>query len=322
MCWSTGAPSKGMPSSGCSSDSSTTTGRTPTQKTGAGCCAWLGFWHQKNRALAQLVRIVHESRRGADRLGCGDQGFSAGRAQAGRGTRRPQVAGRASSTLPRWRAHWRRCPDLPYSKWLRVGMALHSTGGGQEGLDLWDRWSSRGKLYKDGECAYRWGTFGRSKNRQVTLGTLFRMASEAGWDGEITLDPDVLPLVEQQRVQDVVAFGKRHGVVMVQGKAAIIYRERDANTRRWTTRFSAQGDMALKFAPEKVPFVEEVKDELVIKRKPLLPIWMAARLRRTYDQVEFRLSPGSWPSRATSRRGAPSICTRGSPSSRGPATAP
>jgi len=39
-------------------------------------------------------------------------------------------------------------PDSPYEEWVAVGMALHdATGGGPEGLALWDEWSRRGSKY-------------------------------------------------------------------------------------------------------------------------------------------------------------------------------
>ncbi len=40
-------------------------------------------------------------------------------------------------------------PDVDYNDWLSVGMAIHhGTGGSDEGLDLWDQWSSNGTKYK------------------------------------------------------------------------------------------------------------------------------------------------------------------------------
>ncbi len=39
--------------------------------------------------------------------------------------------------------------DEDYNTWLHVGMAIHdATGGSDEGLDVWDRWSSSGEKYK------------------------------------------------------------------------------------------------------------------------------------------------------------------------------
>ena len=182
-------------------------------------------------------------------------------------------------------------PDCPYMDWLRCGMALHATGAGREAFDIWEAWSRRGALHKPGECAYRWNTFTRDKG--VTLGTLFRMAYRAGWDGKISADPDVLPLVDVQRRRMLTAFNDRHAVAMVDGRAVIVYREFDRGVDRMTTRFSSRGDLATKHEPDTLPFVEYSGNppQPVIEQKPLVPIWMKSPIRRTYDQIVFKPQP-------------------------------
>lgn len=74
-------------------------------------------------------------------------------------------------------------PDSPYLDWLKVGMALHSTGGSLSAFELWDQWSQRGRLYKPGECAYRWASFDLCRDEAVTVKSLFGMAYAQGWQG-------------------------------------------------------------------------------------------------------------------------------------------
>ena len=51
-------------------------------------------------------------------------------------------------------------PDMGYVDWLSVGMGLNYIyQGHHEGLDTWVEWSQSGKLFRPGECEYRWGTF-------------------------------------------------------------------------------------------------------------------------------------------------------------------
>jgi RecA-family ATPase len=93
-------------------------------------------------------------------------------------------------------------PDVPYDQWLRVGQAIHhETDGNPDGLALWDVWSSH-----NGGCdSYpgfeeleaKWETFGRSSAQPVTAGTIYKMATEAGWidtpsadDFEVIADSD------------------------------------------------------------------------------------------------------------------------------------
>lgn len=70
------------------------------------------------------------------------------------------------------------CSSLEYQDWVNVGMALH-----QEGLpcSLWDEWSKDDSRYHAGECERKWKTFG-SGERRVTMGTVWQMARDHGWD--------------------------------------------------------------------------------------------------------------------------------------------
>lgn len=180
-------------------------------------------------------------------------------------------------------------PDLGYQDWLKVGMALHSTGAGQDALDIWDRWSQGGKLYRPGECAYRWSTFLQAGG--VSLRTLFHLARAAGWTGEISVRPDMLPLIEAQRARMLEDFGQRHGVAMVNGQATVVYRERDAGTGRMTTRFSRPNDINLKYRPDKLPSVKGGSGGQTVEYKTLADVWLQWPNRRTYDQLVFRPVP-------------------------------
>src|SRR6185503_4075348 len=70
---------------------------------------------------------------------------------------------------------------------LHVVMALASLGwvrpdGTDAGYDLWAAWSATGKTKFMGEhdLQTRWRSFGR---HGITIGTLFHMAEQAGWQG-------------------------------------------------------------------------------------------------------------------------------------------
>lgn len=89
--------------------------------------------------------------------------------------------------------------DLPYDQWLRVGQAMHhETDGSPGGLSLWDQWSLPGRDYPGfEELESKWETFGRSSTQPVTAGTIYKMATEAGWiDTPSADDFDVLPEIE------------------------------------------------------------------------------------------------------------------------------
>jgi len=64
--------------------------------------------------------------------------------------------------------------NIGNEEWVKIGMAIHSEQPGDDGLSLWDDWSSGGDTYKEGECEKRWRSFTQSGT--VTIGTLRHMA--------------------------------------------------------------------------------------------------------------------------------------------------
>lgn len=68
--------------------------------------------------------------------------------------------------------------DAPYDDWLLLGMALHSTGA-PWARDLWDSWSRQNQKFDDTKQEKSWESF--SSDGQVTIGSLFHLAQQAGW---------------------------------------------------------------------------------------------------------------------------------------------
>lgn len=76
--------------------------------------------------------------------------------------------------------------DIHYEDWIRVGMAIHdATSGG--GFHLWDEWSKTSSKYDPHFMDKKWHSFGKSTN-QVTIGTLFHFAEEAGYRPSVTFE--------------------------------------------------------------------------------------------------------------------------------------
>ena len=71
-------------------------------------------------------------------------------------------------------------PDCEYQTWIEIGQALH-TAFGATGYELWNSWSSRGSKYKgERDIDSHWKSF--HQGRGVTLGTLFHIAKESGYE--------------------------------------------------------------------------------------------------------------------------------------------
>jgi hypothetical protein len=78
-------------------------------------------------------------------------------------------------------------PSDSYETWFTVGMALQQlrweTNEGDVGFDLWDRWSqSTPDKYAPEICEEKWRTFGRGGRAGVSVGSIYHMAREHGWN--------------------------------------------------------------------------------------------------------------------------------------------
>lgn len=88
--------------------------------------------------------------------------------------------------------------DCDYDQWIAVGMGLHdATGGGDDGYQLWLAWSSRSSKHNPATMDRKWHSFGKCAN-PVTAGTLFKLATDAGWRPALPGGPMALPWDSQQ----------------------------------------------------------------------------------------------------------------------------
>lgn len=86
-------------------------------------------------------------------------------------------------------------PCEGYERWIQVGMAIHhASGGSADGFAVWLDWSERGPTFESvDDCRFHWHSFGRSTGRVVTLGTLFHIARECGWQS-VTMADELPPI--------------------------------------------------------------------------------------------------------------------------------
>ena len=187
--------------------------------------------------------------------------------------------------------------DCEYDEWLRVGMVLHDeSDGGADGLKVWDFWSKRGADYKEGECDYRWETFGRYDGQPVALGALFKMAYNRAWNGKIPESADGVALANKQHKRQLAHFNTLHASVMVECKSLIMYREYDQNIQAMVTRAVSSAAMKDYLNPYQIPEGKTIKTEegteYIITWKPIFPQWLHMRARRTYSQVAFKPKGG------------------------------
>jgi hypothetical protein len=102
---------------------------------------------------------------------------------------KPGTSGDFQRDLPRITEALSFIDPAPYDSWLMAGMALHyASGGADDGLELWDAWSSGGitgvlpaSYAGRADIEYRWQSFHLDRGGGVTLGSLFNAAKAGGW---------------------------------------------------------------------------------------------------------------------------------------------
>jgi hypothetical protein len=80
-------------------------------------------------------------------------------------------------------------------KWLQVGRALFELG--QDGLALWEEWSTQAANYEEGRCIDAWNTLVPGG---TTLANLYQWAKEAGWPGREIHQPPTIPYLTHNGV--------------------------------------------------------------------------------------------------------------------------
>ena len=84
-------------------------------------------------------------------------------------------------------------PDCGRNEWMNAMRAVHNeTGGSDAGLDLFDAWSSKGTKYKGRrDVEVQWHSLDKPSDKPpITIGTLIKMAREAGADVDAILMGD------------------------------------------------------------------------------------------------------------------------------------
>jgi hypothetical protein len=81
-------------------------------------------------------------------------------------------------------------PDLDREQWVHVGMALHDAGTQTGQLDemlwLWNDWSKQSEVkYNERDLINAWNSFDSGQQNRKTIGTLFHIAKEHGWEYKV-----------------------------------------------------------------------------------------------------------------------------------------
>lgn len=78
-------------------------------------------------------------------------------------------------------------------QWLEAGMALHSTGAGQQAYGIWCEWAQQSDKFDLADSSRVWKSF--KSDGGITLKTVFAKARSAGWvePSDESAEPDISP---------------------------------------------------------------------------------------------------------------------------------
>jgi hypothetical protein len=141
-----------------------------------------GFHHQKDPASPFLVRILDES---GEQAYPADELLRAFPPPPPEQTKPPETAGQPidRAKLQEIRSALAFINPTDRDDWLAVGMALHSTGAGNQAFGIWDEWAQKTEKgnYEPVGQRRTWDSFGKRAGRVTTLATLFELAKQSGW---------------------------------------------------------------------------------------------------------------------------------------------
>lgn len=162
--------------------------------------------------------------------------------------------------------------DLEYEDWLRVGMSIKSQHPNEEGLAIWDEWSSSGDRYESKECIKRWTGF--SEMGAVRVATLFHFAKQGGWEPKPT-DKKVNKLASVTEEMNV-----NHAIVVTGNKIRIL-KELTGDIEEMSTTYhlltrqdfcNLYENNVICTDPDKMKFTSKAV------------IWLGDPIRRTYEK--------------------------------------
>lgn len=179
-------------------------------------------------------------------------------------------------------------PDnLEYDEWLRIGLAIHSQYPDDDGLEVWDEWSSSGTRYKEGECHKRWNAF--DPNGGTRMATLFWYAEQGGYT------PKKNDVKANQYRKLMEEYNRNHAMILEGGKNKYLIKhvltddERKDNITKPYSLIKSKSEFCDFMAHDTYPVVEKNKTV----EKPFAPAWLRSKECRKYPKgIELR--PSRW----------------------------
>jgi hypothetical protein len=135
-------------------------------------------------------------------------------------------------------------PDMDRKVWISVGAALKHQFG-EEGIDLWREWSSKGSKYAgDEDVETQWRSLKPSPRGRlpVTIRSVLKLATEAGWSSEKVAQKCYSAVAEWLSDDDRTEIElMKHGAARIAAAPALSHIERGALINRLGTELKKRG---------------------------------------------------------------------------------
>ena len=212
--------------------------------------------------------------------------------------------------------------------WVAVGMELKTIPDQEYGFQLFHEWSKRAPEAYRGEddCRRHWKGFQPDRtgwrsvfakafgygwiNPKSTEGRAMaaRDAPEIEYRDVVNCNPDTdEDLVDAYRKQERRKFNDKHGSLMIEGKAVVVYRQRNENTSQVETKFAIHAAISTHYSNRKLPEVVRPENRPAYVRwyRGVYKDWKYRHNRRTYTQPVFAPDPDRLATEAMPDSGGP-----------------
>lgn len=161
-----------------------------------------------------------------------------------------------------------------YESWLKIGMIGHATNPDPLGQTYlaWEQRSAKSEKYNQGDCAQKWRTFKDRGDRNLTIGTLKKWASE-----------DQRKSITSRIDECVKKINEEYALAYVGSDTRILHELKDQAGRITDLKYRKKHEVQLFYENQTIQTGPR-------KRECVFGIWLHHRDRRTYQGVRY--APG------------------------------
>lgn len=169
-------------------------------------------------------------------------------------------------------------PTCARDEWISIGMAIHSEWPDDYGMEIWDQWSSGSSAQYDSKALRSaWRSF---RPGNCTLGTLFKRATDMGWQDPRRAGTTVRPTEHHSEPAETEpkTYPTEEGLRQLAGLCIDV--RRDDEARRWCRMRDLDIDQIA---------IRQAASVLPLSALPLAPAWTPSVPMGDNERIHGRL---------------------------------